>query len=393
MKTFIGLKSVQFKQIENVTIPSLMPSFKSFDRSQMALYIFLMKLRTGHTNKQIACLFNLTPETISAWIRTVRNTVHEKWVPLHLYNIKREDLLKSTTQLSRKLYEVGENVAVVTWDATYVFTIKSSNYEFQKKSYSAQFQRNLVKFMLCVTTNGLIAAAYGPFHATKNDATIMNEILNEERSIFQILRNGDVLVVDRGFRDCISALRSRGFVVKVPMGTQSNQLERKDANVSRLATKTRFVVEVRNSHIKNIWKHLNGTKIHQSIIYLKKDFQICAALVNAFCRSIKSDENDWEEIADLMLSKVNRSNLLRSVVHRIPNNSFRSVTNLTLFPKLTYKELKNISQGSYQIRQAVSYAQLHVNANNNTFVINVCDVGVCQQMCGKLLESNSEPLH
>lgn len=70
-----------------------------------------------------------------------------------------------------------------------------------------QFKRNLIKFMLFVTTNGLIAAAYGPFEAHKNDATIMEEIMNERGTIFEQLRRGDVVVVDRGFRDIISALK------------------------------------------------------------------------------------------------------------------------------------------------------------------------------------------
>lgn len=255
-----------------------------------------------------------------------------------------------------------------------------------------QFGRNLVKFMLFVATNGLIAASYGPFEARKNDATILNEIMNEERTIFQELRAGDVVVVDRGFRDVIGALKQRGLIVKTSKGTQSNKLTRADANESRLATKTRFVVEVRNSHIKNKWKYLSGTKIHQSIPHLIMDFQICAALVNAFCRKIQSDEHDWNYMGDLILSKINQPNVLSSVVRNIPNTSFRRTTNLTLFPKYSYGELKEISQGSYQIRQAKSYCQSHVRTNNNSFVLNVCDdINTCKKYCDKLL-TGSQPL-
>lgn len=67
-----------------------------------------------------------------------------------------------------------------------------------------------------MTTNGLIAGVYGPFEANKNDATILSMIINEPRNIFEELRAGDVMVVDRSFRDCIQTLRDRGFVVKVP---------------------------------------------------------------------------------------------------------------------------------------------------------------------------------
>lgn len=259
MKTYTGLSSNQFEQVARIALPSLLSRFKNSHKSRTALYIFLMKLRTGQTYNQIAPLFNVSRFTIGSWIRVVRDILHSVFVSLHLYKRKRRDLIANTTPISRKIYDVSDKNAVLCWDATYVFTIKSSNFEFQKKSYSAQHERNLLKFMLCVTTNGLIAGVYGPFEANKNDATILRIIINEPRSIFEELRAGDVMVVDRGFRDCIQTLRDRGFVVKVPIGTPGNQMSRLDANTSRFATKTRFVIEMRNSHIKAKWKHLSGT--------------------------------------------------------------------------------------------------------------------------------------
>lgn len=395
MKTYIGVNIEQFQDIANIVTPSLMPTFRNLNKSHMALYIYLMRLRTGHTLNQIAPHFNLSRQTVSAWIKIVRDIVHSEFVPMHLYRKSRADLLRFTSPLSRKLYRVNANTVVVTWDATYVYTIKSSNYAFQKQSYSVQKGRNLVKFMLCVTTSGEIVAAYGPFEARKNDASILDEIMNEDQSIFSILRAGDVLVVDRGFRDCIDALNRRGFITKVPKGSNANQLNTADGNLSRLTTKTRFVVEVRNTHIKNKWKHLNGIKIYQSIPYLKKDFQICAALVNAYCQEIVSDKNDWENIGDLMLNNLNQPNALNAIIHRIRShrNEFQTVSNLTLFPKFTYSKLKQISQGSYQIRQSPSYCQLHMKNNNNNFNVNIWQGIACQTLCGHLLKNGtSEPL-
>lgn len=389
MEIYVGLNAQQFQQVLCAVTPMMLPSFNHSKTFALALYIYLMKLRTNHTLAQIAPLFNISTYTASIWIRKMRQLVHKALVPLYLYNQSREKLLRATTPLSRRIYEVNDQTAVVTFDATYVFTIKSSNYEFQKKSYSMQFGRNLVKFMLCTTTNGLIVAAYGPFDARKNDANILNEILNVQGSIFKILLKGDVAVVDRGFRDVIGQLRSFGLIVKTPKGTKSNKLTRVDANESRLATKTRYVVEVRNSHIKNKWKSLSGTKIYQSIPHLKMDFQICAALVNAFCRELQSDSNDWNNIGDLMLSKMNQSNILSQYIQHIPNTSFKSVNNLTLYPKFKYNDLKEIALGSYQIRLAKSYCQTHIKANNNKFIINVCDdVNLCKRYFKDLLSGS-----
>lgn len=111
--------------------------------------------------------------------------------------------------------------------------------------------------------------------------------MNEQENIFKHLRAGDVMVIDRGFRDCMHELRERGFLIKTPKGTKNNRLSNIDANASRFATKTRYVIEARNCHIKNKWKYLCVTKNYQS-----KDFQVCAALVNAFCRKMNCDKND-----------------------------------------------------------------------------------------------------
>lgn len=180
MKVYIGLTNTQFQQVLCAIMPLMLLSFKSQKQFGLALYIYLMKLRTNHTHEQIAPLFNLSAFTVDEWIRKMRDIVHRSVVPSQLYNQSRYELLMNTTPLSRKLYEVNDDTAVVTFDATYVFTIKSSNYDFQKKTYSMQFGRNLVKFMLCVSTNGHIAGVYGPFEARKNDATILNEILNKD---------------------------------------------------------------------------------------------------------------------------------------------------------------------------------------------------------------------
>lgn len=394
METYIGLNQIQFNHVLSIVLPSLLSVFKSVDKSEIALYIYLMKLRTGQTYGEMAPLFNVSMVTICSRVRTVRDILHANFVSLYLYNRKRKDILQNATTFSRMLYGVSENSATVCWDATYVFTIKSSNYDFQKKTYSLQHERNLVKFMLCVSTNGFIEAVYGPFNAKTNDATILNIIMNEQGNIFGEFREGDVFIIDRGFRDCIRALKDRGFIVKSPRFSAGNQMTRTEANESRFATKTRFVVEVRNTHIKNKWKHLSGTKAYQFIPHLKMDFEIAASLVNAFSSKIINDKSDWCEIVDLMHTKFDQGCRLPSIVQHIPDSSYAIVQNLTLFPKFSYKNLKNIVHGTYQIRQARSYCQSHLRANNDAFIIKVCEITavINARLCKILKENTSQPL-
>lgn len=186
----------------------------------------------------------------------------------------------------------------------------------------------------------------------------------------------------------IPNLRNRGLIIKTPRGSE-NKLTRSHTNESRFSTKTRYVVEVRNTHIKNKWKYLSNTKIYQSIPNLKKDFQIASAFVNAFCKRLRSDPTDSNRIAALMLSKRDQQNTLSRCIQHFPNTSFRQISNLTLHPKFSSEDLKNISLGTFQIRLAKSYCQAHLKANNNEFIVHVCDdIALCQ----KYFQDSSHPL-
>lgn len=141
---------------------------------------------------------------------------------------------------------------------------------------------------------------------------------------------------------------------------------------------------------------MSGIKEHQFIPHLKKDFEIAAALVNAFASKIVSDKDDYDQIVDSMLSRSNQGCQLPSILQHIPASLYTVVRNLTLFPKFSYEDLKKISQGSYQIRQAPSYCQVHLRSNNDAFNISVCDVSnnanIYQRLCGIIKTNTSTPL-
>lgn len=69
--------------------------------------------------------------------------------------------------------------------------------------------------MMCVSSDGYIVATYGPYSARKNDASILEEIMNQQRSIFNNLQSDDLIIVDRGFRDCVNKLKRRNFQVTI----------------------------------------------------------------------------------------------------------------------------------------------------------------------------------
>lgn len=75
-------------------------------------------------------------------------------------------MIEHTSEISRTLYSRGN-------------AVKSENYALQKSTYSGQKHRNLVKMMMCVQPDGMIANVFGPYKAGENYASILKRTLNE----------------------------------------------------------------------------------------------------------------------------------------------------------------------------------------------------------------------
>ena len=55
---------------------------------------------------------------------------------------------------------------------------KSNKFSSQRDTYSGHKKRNLIKTMMVVFTDGYIGAFFGPYSVNKNDAIILNEVLD-----------------------------------------------------------------------------------------------------------------------------------------------------------------------------------------------------------------------
>lgn len=83
-----------------------------------------------------------------------------------------------------------------------------------------------------------------PSRSILNDTEILKQVLNDPKGISCLLKKGDIFILDRGFRDVQTLLKSGNFVVlmSVLRGKRA-QLPTKEANESRMVTKCRWVVE------------------------------------------------------------------------------------------------------------------------------------------------------
>jgi hypothetical protein len=116
---------------------------------RVALAVFLAKMRLGLSNHVLACLFHLkSKRTVSRIFHQVREALMKTFVPLNLgfQHISRNEILADhQTVIATELLTSEPDEIVLIADGTYLFCQKSSNNEFQRRTYSNHKHRHLVK--------------------------------------------------------------------------------------------------------------------------------------------------------------------------------------------------------------------------------------------------------
>lgn len=189
-----------------------MSSMRNSDNHNVtqAVVAFLCKLRTGNSDKIVSAIRDVEDEKmISEFIHSVLQCFKRDVLPKHfgLHSISREYIIKNhTAAAAQKLHTLSNRLAIIC-DASYIRHQKSANNTYQSKSYSAQKKTSLCKPFTITTTDGYIIDVPGPFLATKNDAQILDYSLSIENGLSTILKEGDIFILDRGFRDIVSTLK------------------------------------------------------------------------------------------------------------------------------------------------------------------------------------------
>lgn len=355
-----------------------------------------MKMRKGLSNEQLGQHFKLTKVTIKTRLDVARKCLMEDFVPIYLRNRSREEMIRSNTPMAQKLLAPNNpNKVIRVWDGTYVYIDKSANIEFQKKTYSGQKKRNFLRFMMSVAPDGYIEQVYGPVEANMNDAKMLEGILENHYDDLN-LEEGDVMVIDRGFRDCVKTLIERGFEVRIPEFLDSNGVfSTEQANSTRFCTKIRFVVETKNGHIKQFFGAFDQVWCSYSMTHIGQDFRICVALLNKFSKPVVSDKDMVDEIATRMLRMFDQPNILSEITRK--NNfqkqvhKFSQCRDFSRFPTLRPEDLVLFACGTYQLRLAPSYYNEHIKANGDQFVVFACPDDICHTFCQSFYTATNDP--
>lgn len=374
MKMYTAHTKTEFNDLLN-EIPSILEDIGCKDKASNALFMYLMKIRTGRSHEEIGAYFNVSRSTVQRRCDLVRSILRRVVVPRYLnFERSREEMATMKSTMSRKLFDDNDNCdcAHLILDGTYIYIEKSRNHRFQKQSFNSHKKRNYLKIMMGVSTDGTIMFALGPFKATENDAAIIMKCFDSNTPSTRAYRPLDVMIVDRGFRDCVTDLINRGFIVRMPVCSSNPKLTTKEANETRFVTKIRYEVERLNGVMKNVWKIFMNTI--DTINYLPNmmtNFEIGAALINRKPK-VQHDQTKYVAIANGMLGRMGVPNGLSTIVDGkaftslIRSESYNQLDNFNEIPQLSIDDLEMISFGPYQIEQARCYLshQIHENREN-----------------------------
>ena len=210
--------------------------------------------------------------------------------------ISRDDVQEThTSDLAVSLFSIFLSDSVILiLDGTYIYIQKSSKNNVQRRCYSMHKHRPLVKPMVIVTTTGYIMSIIGPFFADgkNNDASMLRNILDKNADgIMDWLQEGDIFILDRGFRDILNSLEDDGFETKSPsfLPKAEKQLPTSEAYHSRLVTKIRWAVECVNGRIKS-WKYFDKIVPNSDVHNIQSYLLIVAALCNWYLPPLHVNE-------------------------------------------------------------------------------------------------------
>lgn len=137
-----------------------------------------------------------------------------------------------------------------------------------------------------VAPDGYILDIHGPYFSDSqnNDAATLRNEFNNDEDINDWFGEGDIIIIDRGYRDVIPLLEESGLICRMPplLEAGEHQLSTEDANESRVITKTRWIVEARNGHLKSKFKLLNNIQQIHVIPNVGDFYRISGAIINRY---------------------------------------------------------------------------------------------------------------
>lgn len=175
-------------------------------------------------------------------------------------------------------------------------------------------------------------------------------------------------VVDDGFRDSVNFLKRYGLQVEMPyhLSKGSSQHSTEEANVSCLVTKLHWVIERVNTGNSQI-------KSYQTILQVQ---QVTVRIVCSLCNQFRPPlvTIPKKKVLPRRCQKCQNFKLLSNLIVE-ENNLLRRkkniIENINDCPKLSLNNLRQLTLGVYQLKQAPYYTGEHM-ADNRLYFLFIC---------------------
>lgn len=390
LKSLTSLNREQFSELFDMCGPVEMNGCRRY-LTKKYLMAFLMKLRQGLSDNFLCSILNFSSrQNMSMAISVVRQSLMARFVNENLgFNSPpvqdRERFLEQhMTEFVNRLYNPDPAVpkAILYPDCTYLKIPKSSQFRVQRQSYSSHKKYTLLKAGLVVAPDGFIVSVHGPYFADvrNNDARILiNEFNQDREQVRNWVRDNDIFVLDRGYRDAVEFLEALHLNCEMPsfLARGQRQFSTEEANQSRKVTKTRWIVESGNGHLKSIFKFFRDCIPMQHCLHLDDFLKIACALINRFHEPIHMQNCD-DDLARAMLNIIQNQTInqlqIRVEQERLHRRGGVGVwvnlnENNDYFPHLPLDYIASKTFGSYQVKISAGYIQdTSAREVNNEFI-------------------------
>ncbi|RNA33737.1 disulfide-isomerase a6, partial [Brachionus plicatilis] len=241
----------------------------------------------------------------------------------------------------------------------------------------------IIKFNMI---HGWIIDCYGPFKANKNDASILDYILEKDEDLLRILEpEKTFFFLDRGFRDIYRKLEEvYNFKALIPTCKQLEQTINSDGNKderqltveqttkSRFVTKCRFIIEYVNGKLKRLKALDNIRNTQLNHIFL--DYRNACAMINFFHKPCCPDGDKAVPVAKGMKREAmkDKNELDFLLKNRFGTKFVKEIrlSELNDFPKLPINVImEKILFGTFQYKQCQSYYQ-DLGENDKGFIVH-----------------------
>jgi hypothetical protein len=198
-------KITGWSKIEFLSFCSEIVSLKKTKQrsKEQVIAVYRFWLITGLNQKSLALMFGLEKKQrqICSYFSQARMAIYKDFT--HRFRGVNKDILfylQYNSPMTHRIHELAEDVLVLVADGTYCNIQKSADNDFQYRTYSDQKKSSLFKPFIICCADGYLIDCYGPFDACKNDASILEYIIEQDKELKKILLPEKTLFfIDRGY--------------------------------------------------------------------------------------------------------------------------------------------------------------------------------------------------